>query len=187
VRGKTIARPYAGALFELADGEGRLEEYGAALDMVARLLADEPRVRRFLETPQLGADEKKKVLREAMEGAVPEAILNFLFLVLDRRRQRFLDAMAAEYRSLLDERMGRTHVEVSVARELDDEDVEELRRRLSGILGKEAVPHLQVKPELMGGLVFKSDDVIYDGSMRRRLDRMKQRLMAADVSTGQGL
>jgi F-type H+-transporting ATPase subunit delta len=187
VRGKTIARPFAGALFELADGEGRLEEYGEALDRVVRVLDEEPLVRRFLETPQVGVDEKKKVLHEALEGTVPQPVLNFLLLVVDRRRQRFLDTMAAEYRSLLDERMGRAHVEVSVAREMDEKEVDELRRRLSGILGKEAVLQMQVKPELMGGLVFKSDDVIYDGSMRRRLDRMKQRLMAADVSTGQGL
>lgn len=183
MRGKTIARPFAGALFDLADSEDRLEEYGAALESVIGLLDEEPRIRRFVETPRVGALEKKEVLREALEGKVPEAVLNFLFLVVDRRRQRFLQAMAAEYGSLLDERMGRAHVEVSVARKLDEEGTEDLRRRLSVILGREAVPHVQVRPELMGGIVFKSGDVIYDGSMRRRLDRMKQRLLAADVST----
>jgi F-type H+-transporting ATPase subunit delta len=183
VRGKTVARPFAGALFELADSEGRLEEYGEALEAVARLLEEEPSIRGFLETPRVGAPEKKKVLREALEGNVPEAVMNFLFLVVDRRRQRFLLPMAAEYRSLLDERMGRANVEVTLARDLDEEGIDELGRRLSTILGKEAVPHVQVKPELMGGIIFKSDDVVYDGSVRRRLDRMKKRLMAADIST----
>jgi F-type H+-transporting ATPase subunit delta len=183
VRGKTVARPFAGALFDLADAEGRLEEYGDALEAVVGLLEEEPSIRGFLETPRVGAPEKKKVLREALEGQVPETVMNFLFLVLDRRRQRFLRPIATEYRRLLDERMGRTHVEVAVARGLDEAGVDELGRRLSTILGKEAVPHVQVKPELMGGIIFKSDDVVYDGSLRRRLDRMKKRLMAADIST----
>jgi len=181
VRGKTIARPFAAALFELADQEGQLEEWGAALESVTRLLDEEEDIRRFLETPQVDPGEKKKALREALEGRVPTQVLHFLLMVVDRRRQRFLGAMAEEYRRLLDERMGRAHVEVTVARELDDAEVEELRGKLSGILGKEAVPHVQVRPELMGGIVFKSEDMIYDGSIRRRLERMKQRLLAADV------
>jgi F-type H+-transporting ATPase subunit delta len=181
VRGKTIARPFAAALFELADQEGQLEDWGAALGGVVGLLDEEEGIRHFLETPQVETGEKKKVLREALEGRVPTQVLHFLLMVVDRRRQRFLGAMAEEYRRLLDERLGRAHVEVSVARELDDAEVDELRRRLSGILGKEAVPHVQVRPELMGGIVFKSEDMIYDGSIRRRLERMKQRLLAADV------
>lgn len=181
MRGKTIARPFAAALFELADQEGQLEDWGAALGGVVGLLDEEEGIRHFLETPQVDTGEKKKVLREALEGRVPTQVLHFLLMVVDRRRQRFLGAMAEEYRRLLDDRMGRAHVEVSVARELDDAEVDELRRRLSGILGKEAVPHVQVRPELMGGIVFKSEDMIYDGSIRRRLERMKQRLLAADV------
>ena len=181
MRGKTIARPFAAALFELADQEGQLEDWGAALGGVVGLLDEEEGIRHFLETPQVDTGEKKKVLREALEGRVPTQVLHFLLMVVDRRRQRFLGAMAEEYRRLLDERLGRAHVEVSVARELDDAEVDELRRRLSGILGKEAVPHVQVRPELMGGIVFKSEDMIYDGSIRRRLERMKQRLLAADV------
>jgi len=186
MRGRAIARPFAGALFELAEAEGELESYGTALQAVAGLLDAEPVILQFLETPRVGADEKKAVLREALDGRVPDAVLNFVLLVVDRRRQRFLRAMAKEYQSLVDERMGRTHVEVSVAREMSDAEEDDLARRLSRILGREAVTHVQVRPELMGGVVFKSDDMIYDGSLRRRLERMKQRLLTADVSTDQG-
>jgi F-type H+-transporting ATPase subunit delta len=182
VRGRTVARPFAAALFELAERDGALEGYGDALDVVARLLDEEPRIRQFLETPRVGRQEKKEVLREALRGRVPDPVLTFLLVVVDRRRQRFLRAIASEYRGLLDERLGRAHVEVSMARPVDDKGVEELRARLSRVLGKEAIPHMRVEPELLGGIVVRSGDMIYDGSVRRRLDRMKQRLLAADVS-----
>lgn len=183
MRGETIARPFAQALFELADRNGALEAYGEALEAVVRVLEEESRVRLFLETPRVDAGEKKRVLREALEGRIPGPVLNFLYVVVDRRRQRFLAAMAAEYRRLLDERMGRAHVEVSVARPVDEAEVAELGERLSRILGKQAVPHVDVRPELLGGIVLRDEDTIYDGSVRRRLDRMKQRLLAADLDS----
>lgn len=181
MRGRSVARPFAAALFELAGRQGATEEWGGALETIVGLFEEEEAVREFLETPRVSAEEKKAVLGEALGGRVPAEVLNFLLLVLDRRRLRFLRPIADEYRALLDERLGRAHVEVSVARELDPAEVEELRGSLSRILGKEAVAHIQVRPEIVGGVVFKSQDMIYDGSVRRRLDRMKQRLLAADV------
>jgi F-type H+-transporting ATPase subunit delta len=183
VRGETIARSYAEALFELAQREESLEAYGEALAQVAALLDDTPELRLFLETPRVEAAEKKKVLRKALEGRIPEHILNFLLVVIDRRRQRLIAEMATAYRELVDAHLGRTHVDVSVARPLDDEERDFVQNRLSLILGKEAIPHVRVQPELLGGILFRSGDTIFDGSVRRQLQRMRRQLMTADVST----
>ncbi len=183
MRGAIIARNYAEALFQLARREDRLEEYGAALDLVAGVLEDSPRFRLFLETPRIATDRKKEVLREGFGEHVPPFVLNFLFLTLDRRRQRLLPQMARAFGDLLDELMGRTHVEVQVARPMDDDELEAVRRRLSEVLGKKAIAHLKVRPELLGGIAFRSGDTIFDGSVRRRLQGMRRRLLAADIST----
>lgn len=180
--GEVIARNYAEALFELGDRQGRVEEYGEALDEVARLLDESPEFRLFLDTPRVEAAKKKEVVRTAFEGRAPEHVLNFLLLVLDKRRHRLLGAIAGEYRRLLDERLGRAHVEVSVARPIDGGEEAHIAERLSAILGRTAIPHVRVDPALIGGIVFRSGDTIFDGSVRRRLQRMRQRLMAADVS-----
>jgi F-type H+-transporting ATPase subunit delta len=186
VRGETIARTYAEAFFELADRHDALEEFGRALDAFVQLLEESEDLRLFLDTPRIRLDRKKSVLRDALGGKVPPLVLNFLLLVMDKGRQRFLRPIAEEYRKLVDERLGRTRVEVQVARPMDEEEMDGVRKRLSAILGKEAIPHVRVRPELVGGIVFRSGDTIFDGSVRRRLQGMRRRLLAADVSTDQG-
>jgi F-type H+-transporting ATPase subunit delta len=181
VRGEIVARTYASALFDLGARDGRLEEFGGALEDFARILVEVPELRLFLETPRIDRSEKKRVLRQSLEGKVPDSVLNFLLLVVDRRRQRLLGGMNEEYQALLDEHLGRAHVEVTVARPLSDEGLEEVRRELSRILGKEVIPHVRVNSDVLGGIVFRSGDTVYDGSVRRRLEQLKRRLLAADV------
>jgi len=183
VRGATIARNYASALFELAEREDAVEAYGEGLDLVARLLEETPGFGPFLDTPAIEATEKKRVLREAFLGRVPTHVLNFFLLTLDKRRQGLLGEMAREYGALVDERLGRARVEVSVARELDAGEQDEIRSHLSRILGREALPRFRVKNELLGGIVFRSGDMIFDGSVRRRLERMRRKLLTTDLST----
>ena len=183
MRGETIARNYAEALFDLGDRHGEVDSYGAALDDIATILSDAPGVRAFLETPRIKREEKKRVLTEAFGGRVPQHVLNFLLLVLDKRRQGLLREIATGYGELLDERMGRAHVEVHVAREMDEDEMGRVKDRLTAILGKEAIPHVEVRPELIGGIAFRSGDTIFDGSVRRRLQRMRRSLMATDLST----
>ena len=85
----------------------------------------------------------------------------------------------------MDEHENREHVEVSVARELDQDTMDRVVERLSDLIGKTAIPHVRVKPELLGGIVVRAGDTIYDGSLRRRLDRMRRRLVVAGAPSGE--
>ena len=181
MQGEIVARNYASALFDLGARDDRLEDFGEALERFARLLEELPELRLFLETPRIDRSEKQRVLRESLDGKIPTPVLNFILLVIDRRRQRLLGGMNREYQTLLDDRLGRAHVEVTVARALTDEGLEEVRQELSRILDKEVIPHVRVKPEVLGGIIFRSGDTVYDGSVRRRLEQLKRQLLAADV------
>jgi F-type H+-transporting ATPase subunit delta len=186
VRGETIARNYAEALFELADTEGRLVEYGDGIELVARLLDENRDFRVFLETPRVPAAEKKAVLKRTLAGSVEPHLLNFLLLTIDKRRQRLLRDIARAYHERVDERLGRARVEVTVARQQDDAVVARLRDALSRLLGKTAVPHLRVKPEILGGVIVRAGDTIYDGSLRRRLDRLRRQLLTVGLPSSAG-
>lgn len=184
MRDETVARNYAEALFELAGRHEGVEAFGVALNTVAGLLNDEPRLRQFLETPRIDADAKKAALRKALTGRVPPMFLNFLLVTIDKRRQRLLDRIATEYAALVDEHENRAHVDVTVARPLDDATAEALATRLSRLIGKTAVPHVRVDPAILGGVVVRAGDTIYDGSLRRRLAGMRRQLMTASLPTG---
>lgn len=181
MRGETIAANYAATLFELGLRHRATEEYGGALATVAELLAEEPDVRSFLETPRIDDLSKKEVVRRAFSERLPTIALNFLLVVIDRGRQRLLTEMSRAYQALLDVHLGREHVQVTVARAVDDPMRGFLARRLSGMLGAQAIPHIVVEPEILGGVVVRTSDRIFDGSVRGRLKRLRRRLLAAPL------
>ncbi len=181
MRDDTIARNYAEALFDLAAKHDQLAEFGSAIGTVAELLETDPKFSLFLATPRVDADAKKAVVRKAFGGTLPQLVVNFVLVTIDKRRQRLLRSISAQYHALLDAHMGREHVQVTVARPLDDAAKTMVAQRLSASLGKEAIPHVQVDPDILGGIVVRTGDTIFDGSVRRRLDGMRRRLLEADL------
>jgi F-type H+-transporting ATPase subunit delta len=183
MRDETVARNYAEALFELAERHEGVDVYGDGIEVVAVLIDENDSFRRFLETPRIDVAKKKEVVRRVFGERLPAKLVNFLLITLDKRRQRLLREMAREYRSLMDEHLNRVHVEVTLARKLDEDAIEEMGKRLTAALGKTAIPHVRVKPGILGGAIFRTGDMIYDGSLRRRLDGMRRKLMKADLPT----
>lgn len=185
MRDETVARNYAETLFELASRNESIQEYGDALGMVAGLLEDDSRFRTFVETPRIDDETKKDVIRKVFHDKAPKQVINFVLITIDKRRQTLLREISAEYLLLLDDHLGREHVEVTVARPLDDTTENVVSERLSKMLGKQAIPHIRVKPEILGGLVVRTGDMIYDGSVRRRLEDLRRRLLTARIPSGQ--
>lgn len=186
MRDETVARNYAETLFELATRNDALQEYGDAIETVAQLIEEDPRFRLFLETPRIDDDDKKQVVRRAFGEVLPRHVLNFVLVTIDKRRQRLLRSISGQYQGLLDAHMGREHVQVTVARPVDDATRQVITERLSAALGKEAIPHIRVQPEILGGLVVRTGDTIYDGSIRRRLDAMRRRLLQVELPAAVG-
>jgi F-type H+-transporting ATPase subunit delta len=182
VREQTVARNYAETLFELAKRNEGLERYQEGIEVVARLLDEDPRFQLFLVTPRVATEDKKQVIRKAFGAALPKPLLHFLLVVLDKRRQRLFREIAREYHDLVDQHLNRVHAEVTVARSLDQQGLAAIRERLTALLGRTAIPHVRVKPEILGGVVVRAGDTIYDGSLRRRLEAMRRQLLAADLS-----
>lgn len=181
MRDRTVARNYAETLFELARRHEGLELFSEGITAVGTLLDDEPDFRLFLETPRIAAAEKKALLTKVFSSTLPRPLLNFLLVTVDKRRQRLLRGIAEEYQALLDEHENRAHVKVTVARRLDEDTVDRIAERLSALLGKTAVPHVRVDPDILGGVIVRTGDTIYDGSIRRRMSRMRRQLLAADL------
>ena len=185
MRDETVARNYAETLFELASRNESIQEYGDALGMVAGLLEDDSRFCTFVETPRIDDETKKDVIRKVFRDKAPKQVINFVLITIDKRRQTLLREISAEYLLLLDDHLGREHVEVTVARPLDDTTENVVSERLSKMLGKQAIPHIRVKPEILGGLIVRTGDMIYDGSVRRRLEDLRRRLLTARIPSGQ--
>ncbi len=171
-----VARSYAASIFELADAHGLREEFTASFSALKGALGDAG-VRTFLQSPKLDNRTKKKVLRATLGERVHPLFLNFLLVVIDKRRQALLSEIAREYYALVEEAEGRMHVGVTVAHEPSAELHQQIRAQLSEIFGKTVVPHINVDGRILGGIIVRHEDKVIDGSLRRRLIAMRRRLL----------
>ena len=183
MRDTTVARSYAAALFELAE---RKELHDSVLSAFAELeaaLQAEPLLQTFLVSPTIAAEAKKDTLRRSLQDRIDPLLLNFLMVLIDKRRQRLLLEIAQEYRQLLDAHRGRLHVQVTLARPADDAMRNDLADQLGHSLGRDVIPEIQVNREILGGVIVRYGDRVLDGSLRRRLLSMRRRLLDASLPT----
>ena len=187
MRAEIIARNYAETLLTLAErqgGPGALDEWGRAIDQLDEMLATDARARQFLETPRVRPEQKKEALRQALAGRAPELFVRFVMVLVDKRRQSLIPEIAQAYRGLVDQRMGRARVEVTISHAPDAALQAEIQRALEVQLGRTVIPTYRVDPDLLGGMVMRLGDEIFDGSVRSRANGLRRRLMESTMPAG---
>ncbi len=177
MRDSTIARNYADVLVTLARRADDLDGWGKMFDEVARLVEGDVKVRRFLESPRVPATEKKAILVKAFQDRMPRPMVRFLESLVTNRRQLLIPAIATEYAALVDESLGRVRAEVTLAREPQPGEIEAIAASLSKTLGRTAVPHVRINPDIVGGVIVRVGDYVKDGSVRRRLGMLRSKLV----------
>ena len=178
MRDATIARNYAEALLTLAGKAEDAAGWGALIRDLANGVHDDPRLRLFLESPKISEAQKCSVLTDALGDTVPRNFLRFLQTLIRKRRQMLIPDIAEQYESLLDAHEGRVHANVTVAREASAVDEARIAEHLSKVIGKKVVPHVNVNPAIIGGVVVRIGDTVMDGSVRKRLATLRGRMLA---------
>ncbi|MGE0354221.1 MAG: ATP synthase F1 subunit delta [Gemmatimonadales bacterium] len=173
----TIARNYAEALFALGEKSGRTELYADLLDAMAAAIEAEPRIQGVLMSPRVPKQTKARMLAAAMPEAPKEYVL-FLQAVVKRNRQALLRDIADAYLGLLDLKLNRVRAGVTLAREANEAMRQSILDGLRRVLGKEVIPSFRVEPEILGGVVVRVGDRVYDGSLRRKTLQMRRQLLA---------
>lgn len=177
MRTETIARNYAEALFQLGERGGNTDRYADMLDAVAAAVEQTPRVQAVLMSPRVPKVEKARLLGAALRD-VPREFVLFLQAVIKRGRQQILREMATEYLDLLDQKLDRVRAGVTLARKPDEQLKRSIQEALSRQLGKEVIPAFSVEPEILGGAIVRVGERVLDGSLRRRMTRLRRQLLA---------
>jgi F-type H+-transporting ATPase subunit delta len=177
VRATTIARNYAEALFELGERGGQTERYADLIDAVAAAVETAPEVQGVLMSPRVPKSEKSRILAAALQDA-PRQFVLFLQALVKRSRQQLLREIAGEYHALLDIKFNRVRAGVTLARSADEALKKSIQERLSQQLGKEVLASFSVDPEILGGAVVRVGERIHDGSVRRRMTRLRRQLVS---------
>ena len=177
MRTETVARNYAEALFELGERSGNVERYADLLDAVAAAVEQTPRVQAVLMSPRVPKSEKARLLGGALRD-VPREFVLFLQAMVRRGRQQILRAVATEYMNLLDQKLDRVRAGVTLARNPDDKLKRAIQEALSRQLGKEVIPAFSVDPEILGGTIVRVGERVLDGSLRRRMTKLRRQLLS---------
>jgi F-type H+-transporting ATPase subunit delta len=177
MRDSTIARSYAEALLSLATKAKDLTGWGTMISDVADAITRDERLRLFLESPRVSVDQKNDVIGKAFQDRMPRLFVRFLQAVVRHRRHAIIPEIAIQYHTLVDEIEGRVHAQVTVSREPNAKLEKTVINRLSKVLGKSVVPHFRVDESILGGTIIRIGDTVMDGSVRRKLARLRQRMM----------
>jgi F-type H+-transporting ATPase subunit delta len=173
----TLARRYAQALVEIGEERNALDGYGRDLTALTELVAASKDFREVLINPVFPKDDKKKIANSILEKlGTDRMVINFINLLIDRKRIDQLEGIEKAYHQLVDEIRGITRGEVASASPLDDAELDRIRKALSDISGKEVRLSARVDPSLIGGLVAKVGDKVFDGSIRSQLNELKESL-----------
>jgi F-type H+-transporting ATPase subunit delta len=167
-------------MFSLAVDRDVVDEVGRELEDFLALSRENPAVVDFLETPVVEPSAKVAALRKALEGRASTVLMDFLCLVVEKRRFAAFPRIVEAYRALADEQAGRVRAAVRTATPLTPAQRDEITAVLAGALKAEVELEAEVDPALLGGAVVTVDDRTYDGSLRSRLRRFRTQLIRSE-------
>ncbi|MEQ1501869.1 MAG: ATP synthase F1 subunit delta [Myxococcota bacterium] len=182
-----VSRRYAQALIELASEADVVEKVGVDLDTFVRAAVGEHgeqgELQSALASPVFTVEERRAVLDKVLgKIKVHKLTKNLLRLVNDKHRMALLGSIADAYRAMADDREGRARATIESAEELSPALEAEVRSALEAVTGKTVVLRTVVRPELIGGLVARVGDKVYDSSLRTRLELLRQNLLRSPVA-----
>jgi len=175
----SLARRYARAFLDIGVAKGTFEQLGKEMDELAATYSASRDLAEALTNPVFPMSRRRAVLEAVLaEMAVSPITKNFLLLLLDRERVPYVPAIARELRAMVDERAGRVRAMVTSARPLAGEHVSSIQAGLEKASGKKVILEKKEDPTLIGGVVAKVGDVVYDGSVRTQLEQMRERFLS---------
>lgn len=177
----TTARRYAEAVFQIAQRDGTVEEWLEQLDRVAAAVSNDEVVRR-LEDPAVPFAERHAAFRALFKAEMLAPLYSLLGMVLRRRRLELLPGIAREYRALYNRNAGIVEATATSAGKLDEGEVKALRARLEEMTGARVELRLAIDPALLGGVQVRMGDQLLDGSVRGRLERLRERIASGSFS-----
>ena len=175
-----LARKYGTAIFEIANEDNKLEEYGRELADVSQALFAQAELKDFLTNPQIQPEDKKQVLLRLLKDQVSPMMMNFLLLLVDKRRIVLLEAINDCYQELSNKAQGIIVADVTTAYELKAELRSRLSSKLESVTGKKVALRTHNDKSIIGGIVVKIGDTRIDGSVAGRLQALKAELMASN-------
>ena len=178
-----VARRYAKALLLISKDDGQTDSYREELSGFANLMEREFALNQAITNPLYERSSRRKVLQSVVDNlGISKTVKSFLLLLFDKGRFGFIGSIDDFYQKLADELKGIARASLVSATKLSDDTVEKIRVALSKKTNKEIVLEVEQDPELIGGIVTKIGDLVWDGSIKTQLSNMRETLKRGEVA-----
>jgi F-type H+-transporting ATPase subunit delta len=173
----SLSRRYAKAVFGIGSEQGDLDKLGSDLRSLAKAMNESAELRSTLTSPALARTDRKKVIDGLLQAiGVVSTTRNLVYLLLDGERLSSVPAISRELDAMIEGKAGRVTAEVTSAKPLDPTQLSQITAALEKLSGKKVSVTKREDPELLGGVVAKVGDTVYDGSLRTQLRTLRDEL-----------
>jgi F-type H+-transporting ATPase subunit delta len=167
----TIARPYANAVFALAQEKGELKAWSDLLAVLAQCAAD-PEMQSIITSPAVSDEQAVSVLADIAGDAMTAEAKNFLSLLAENDRLLLLTDITVLFEALRAEAEKSMTADVISARELTSEQADKISAALKARLGRDVTLNTSIDESLLGGAIIRAGDLVIDGSAVGKLNRL---------------
>lgn len=174
-----VAKRYGQALFDLASEKNMLDQLEKELTQVLEVLEASHELKKIVEHQLISPETKQEIFRKVYAKTVSPITMNFLLLILHKKREMALKQIVSQFINLANEARGIVKAQVASASQLSSQQLEELRKSLAKITGKNILLEVMIDEKLIGGLVVKIGDRIIDGSIATKLKMLEKHLKNA--------
>lgn len=171
-----IAKRYADALFEVSQELNKIEAIEEELLFIASCLTQYPEVNLLLKSPLVQLQEKKEIFTTIFNQRISLEVMNFMFILLDKRRQNYILAIIEEFKRMADAARNMVEAIAYTAESMTQVDILELQAKLSSTSGKNVKLKNVINKDIVGGVLIKLGDKVIDGTIKSRLDQMRNQL-----------
>ncbi|HCX65045.1 MAG TPA: hypothetical protein DHN33_07535 [Eubacteriaceae bacterium] len=171
-----VGKKYAQALFEVAKEEDKVDAYYQQMTMINGQLKENEDFFEILLLPSVEVKEKKEMLRKVFEPTLDREILQFLILLLDKRRFIDFELIYLEFKTLFLEENKQLEATIVSVLPLEEKEINQLKKNLESRYQKTITIENKIDPALIGGVVVYVGEQVIDGSVKRKLTTMRNEL-----------
>ncbi len=177
-RSNQLAKNYAQALLEITNNDVKEQELILSeLFVINDSMSKVSKANEVFNSPAFSKETKKELLKKLFDGKIHQKVLNLLYVLVDNQRFNVLSNIQEQFQRLVNMKKGTVQAEIISAHPLDTGTLEALKQKLERILNSENITlETKTEPALIGGIKIKVNDLVYDGSIKGRLDGLKRTL-----------
>ncbi|NLV17336.1 MAG: F0F1 ATP synthase subunit delta [Syntrophomonadaceae bacterium] len=179
---KSVGRRYAEAFFAIAQEQVKIDQFQQELAEAVETIISHEELKAYMAHVLIPPSEKKEVLAKLFSSRISDTTMNFLSIVVDKRRANHLEVIYDEYQAMADESRNILKAEVVSAKHVDKQDITQLEKALAAATGKKVRVEFSIDPTLIGGIKVRIGDRVIDASVVKRLDMLKSSLKRSKIS-----